>query len=140
MARTAYHPFDIRAFLRAGSPPPRRAALPIRLRGRRMAADPRGRPQWRRTFLMLPRAEARCLILAFYRFVELHGRALSWPFDACTVEVVDCPAGETVMLGLWSPQAADEFDRFWTKYRLYFHVPEPARTPVSRVRPALMDG
>ena len=140
MAQTASRPFDVRAFLQAGSPPRRRTPPPIRLHGRRMPTDPRARVQWRRTYLLLPRAEARCLILAFYRFVELHGRALSWPSDACTLDVVACPAGETVMLGLWSPRAANEFDRFWAKYRSYFYAPEPVRTAAFAGRPALMDG
>jgi len=124
VAQSASRPFDVRGFPQADS---RRRPTPAPPRGRRKPAAARARPPQHRTYLLLPRAEARCLALAFYRFVELHGRALSWPPDACSLEAVPCPAGETVMLGLWSPRAADEFDRFWTRYRLFFSGPPPMR-------------
>jgi hypothetical protein len=114
--------------LQASHLPRRRPTGEGRLRARRPTGHPRPRPQQRRTYLQLPTAEARCLTLAFYRFVELHGRALSWPPDACTLEAVACPTGDTVMLGLWSQRAASEFDRFWARYRLYFLGPTPPRS------------
>ena len=128
MALTASRPFDVRSLLPAGHLPRRRPTAKGRPRARRKTGALRPRPQQRRTYPLLPSAEARCLTLAFYRFLELHGRALSWPPDACTIEAVACPTGDTVMLGLWSQRAADEFDRFWAGYRLYLLGPTPPRS------------
>ena len=57
-------------------------------------------------------AEAECLTVAFFRFVELHGRLVSDPKHHCSIQTVISSGlnrAPTRIVTLWSARAATEF-------------------------------
>ena len=101
-----------------------RKALPVR--------DKRSRLQMITTSR---RGETECLTIAFYRFVELHGRVVSDPGSHCSLQTpLSGGSGrvQTRIVTLWSPRAAAEFERFWDCYwRVYGRGDDYARSAAA---------
>jgi hypothetical protein len=65
-------------------------------------------------------AEAECLNVAFYRFVELHGRVATDPGSRCSLQTGIARGADRIepkIVTLWNARAAAQFDRFWCAYR-----------------------
>jgi hypothetical protein len=75
-----------------------------------------------RTIEVTDPLEAELLTTAFHRFVELHGRVACDPQSRCALHGArGAPdRAQTMVVALWSPRAATEFDRFWESYRCVY--------------------
>ena len=69
------------------------------------------------TFTVAKGAEAECLTIAFYRFIELHGRTTVVPGDHCSLTTVPGRKLETKLVELWNHRADADFGGFLERYR-----------------------
>jgi hypothetical protein len=73
-----------------------------------------------RLIALADQREADCLAVAFFRFVELHGRVVRDPDGLCSLTTVigaGPHAGQTRLVTFWNARAARLFDEFWPAYR-----------------------
>ncbi len=66
--------------------------------------------------LFIDGREEKDIELAFGRFIELHGRAITDPACGCSAEVLPAVGGAAKVLTFWNERAAGDFLEFWTRY------------------------
>ncbi len=62
--------------------------------------------------------EAERFNTAFYRYLELHARTAEEALDGCMLQTTPGRDSELKVVTLWSDEAAADFLRFWSGYRV----------------------